>query len=120
MQEVKEGYLEYYGKLMTDREVEELFNAVDISRSGFIDYSEFVVAAMHESQLTSQSKLKAAFHMFDKDGSGKIKPEAIRNLFSIGTCSNEKEQHEVNEIINEINIKHDGVIDFDEFVQMMT
>ena len=49
MEEVKEGYLEYYGKLMTDKEIEDLFNAVDISRSGFIDYSEFVVAAMHES-----------------------------------------------------------------------
>jgi len=121
MEEVKEGYLEYYGKLMTDREVEDLFNAVDISRSGFIDYSEFVVAAMHESQLTSQSKLKAAFHMLDKDGSGKIKPEAIRDVFSIGRSnSNEKEQLEVTEIINEINLKDDGVIDFDEFVQMMT
>jgi len=49
MDEVKEGYLEYYGKLMTDKEVEDLFNAVDISNSGFIEYSEFVVAAMHES-----------------------------------------------------------------------
>lgn len=54
MDEVKKGYLEYYGKLMADKEVEELFNAVDISRSGYIDYSEFVVAAMHESQLYSQ------------------------------------------------------------------
>ena len=47
MQEVKEGYLEHYGKVMSDEEVEEMFNAVDTDKSGFIDYSEFVVAAMN-------------------------------------------------------------------------
>ena len=46
MQEVKEGYLEHYGKIMSDEEVEQMFNAVDTDKSGFIDYSEFVVAAM--------------------------------------------------------------------------
>ena len=29
MEEVKEGYLEHYGKIMSDQEVEEMFNAVD-------------------------------------------------------------------------------------------
>ena len=57
MQEVKEGYLEHYGKVMSDEEVETMFNAVDTDRSGFIDYSEFVVAAMNERQLTSNDKL---------------------------------------------------------------
>jgi len=57
MQEVKEGYLEHYGKVMSDEEVEEMFNAVDTDKSGFIDYSEFVVAAMNERQLTSNDKL---------------------------------------------------------------
>ena len=44
--EVKVGYLEHYGKEMTSEEVMNMFNAVDTDRSGFIDYSEFVVAAM--------------------------------------------------------------------------
>ena len=57
MEEVKEGYLEHYGKVMSDEEVETMFNAVDTDRSGFIDYSEFVVAAMNERQLTSNDKL---------------------------------------------------------------
>jgi len=57
IQEVKEGYLEHYGKIMSDEEVEAMFNAVDTDRSGFIDYSEFVVAAMNERQLTTNDKL---------------------------------------------------------------
>jgi calcium-dependent protein kinase len=49
MKEVKTGYLEHYGKVMSDEEVEAMFNAVDTDKSGFIDYSEFVVAAMNEN-----------------------------------------------------------------------
>lgn len=45
MDEVKEGYLEHYGRIMSDQEVEEMFRAVDTDNSGFIDYTEFVVAA---------------------------------------------------------------------------
>jgi hypothetical protein len=43
-----------------------MFRSVDTDNSGFIDYSEFVVAAMNEKQLLTNEKLQAAFKMFDK------------------------------------------------------
>ena len=45
-----------------------MFQAVDSDNSGFIEYTEFVVAATNQSTITSQEKLQAAFQMFDKDG----------------------------------------------------
>ena len=45
MEEVKVGYLEHYGRIMSDQEVEQMFRSVDTDNSGFIDYTEFVVAA---------------------------------------------------------------------------
>ena len=87
IQEVKEGYLEHYGKIMSDEEVEAMFNSVDTDRSGFIDYSEFVVAAMAENQLTTNEKMQAAFKMFDKDGSGIISGDEIREVLSFGGTS---------------------------------
>lgn len=51
IEEVKEGYIEHYGKAVSDEEVVAMFNEVDMDRSGYIDYSEFVVAAMQQSQL---------------------------------------------------------------------
>ena len=44
----------------------KMFDAVDIDKSGFIDYSEFVVASMNEKQLLTDEKLLSAFKMFDK------------------------------------------------------
>ena len=48
IEEVKDGYREHYGRDMTGTELQAMFNAVDTDHSGFIDYSEFVVAAMHQ------------------------------------------------------------------------
>ena len=61
-----------------------MFDSVDTDKSGFIDYSEFVVAAMNENQLTTNEKMQAAFKMFDKDGSGIISADEIREVLSFG------------------------------------
>ena len=83
-QELKDGYNEHYGRVMSDEEIDKMFAAVDTDHSGFIDFSEFVVAAMQQHQLTSQDKLQAAFRMFDKDGSGIITADEIRDVLSLG------------------------------------
>lgn len=80
MDEVKMGYIEHYGRVMSDEEVEKMFKMVDSDSSGFIDYSEFVVAAMNEKSLTTNDKLQAAFKMFDKDGSGVISADEIKEV----------------------------------------
>jgi calcium-dependent protein kinase len=47
-EEILDGYDKFFGKTMEKEDVLKMFDAVDIDRSGFIDYSEFVVAAMSE------------------------------------------------------------------------
>ena len=103
---------------MTDKELDEMFDAVDTDKSGEIDYSEFVVAAMAQNELNSKEKLRAAFNMFDKDGSGTISHDEIRDVFSSGGV-NSMTKNAIDEIIKEIDINGDGEIDFEEFVEMM-
>ncbi len=45
-QELQDGYNEHYGRIMSDEEIDKMFAAVDTDHSGFVDFSEFVVAAM--------------------------------------------------------------------------
>lgn len=47
-EEVKEGYMAHYGKLISDEEVDRMFSSVDSDKSGYIDYSEFIVASINE------------------------------------------------------------------------
>jgi calcium-dependent protein kinase len=55
--EVKNGYAEYFGKALSDDQVDEMFAKVDADGNGEIEYSEFVVATMNEKNLLSNNKL---------------------------------------------------------------
>lgn len=69
-EEILDGYDKFFGKTMDKEDVLKMFDAVDIDKSGFIDYSEFVVASMNEKQLLTDEKLLSAFKMFDKVSPG--------------------------------------------------
>ena len=116
MEEVKTGYIEHYGRIMSDEDVEKMFKAVDSDNSGFIDYSEFVVAAMNEKQLTTNDKLQAAFKMFDKDGSGVISASEIKEVLGFG---GNLDNAAIDAIIKQVDENGDGEISFEEFVTMM-
>lgn len=68
--EIRQGYGEHFGRAMAEDEVDELFDRIDVDGTGAIEYSEFVVASMHEKSLLTDEKLMSAFKTFDKDGSG--------------------------------------------------
>ena len=55
--EIKAGYAEYFGKNMSDEEIDKMFDAIDADGSGEIEYSEFVVASMNEKTILSSNKL---------------------------------------------------------------
>lgn len=94
--EIMDGYDQFFGKNMDKDDINKMFDAVDIDRSGFIDYSEFVVAAMNEKNLLTNEKLQSAFKMFDKDNSGFISSEEIKEILGFGKTLSEEA---VNEII---------------------
>jgi len=106
--EVKEGYHTHYGKLINDEDIERMFNAVDTDKSGFIDYTEFVVASMNEKALLTNERLTGAFKMFDKDKSGMITPNEIRDVLS--AQENRIPQTVIDAIIKQVDQNGDGEI----------
>lgn len=113
---MKEGWELHFGVSMTDEEVDEMFERIDIDGNGTIDYTEFVVAALEERQLLSNDKLEAAFKMFDADNSGALSPDEIKDVLCFDATVDPKE---IDRIIREVDINGDGEIQFDEFCLMM-
>ena len=89
-EEILDGYENFFGKHLGVQDVEDMFEAVDIDKSGYIDYSEFVIASMNEKQLLTNEKLQAAFNMFDKDGSGMISATEIKQVLGFGKSMSEE------------------------------
>ncbi|CAD0010667.1 unnamed protein product [Aureobasidium pullulans] len=62
--------------------------------------------------------LRAAFAVFDRDGSGTISAEELRNVMkSIGENLSDAE---IDEMIKEADANGDGNIDYDEFAKIMS
>ena len=115
--EIKVGYSKHYGRLISDKEIDFMFDAVDTDQSGFIDYTEFVVAAMNEKILLNNQRLGSAFKMFDKDGSGSITPEEIKAVLQ--SQENKLPEKVIEAIIKQVDANGDGQISFEEFTEMM-
>jgi calcium-dependent protein kinase len=88
----------------------------DADGSGEIDYSEWVVATMDKRKLLSNEKLETAFNLFDKDGSGTISADEIKEVLGVGKNIDEKIW---NDIVMEVDGNGDGEISFTEFKIMM-
>ena len=113
--ELVDGYRKIYGEL-AESEVDKILARVDANGSGEIDYSEWIVATINKEKLLSKDKLKAAFQLFDRDGSGAISAEEVKQILSRGQKIDERVWRDV---IGEVDIDGNGEIDFSEFTQMM-
>ena len=120
--ELIQGFQKYWG--MSEEEVKEkvdiIFANIDTDFNGFIEYEEFVRAAVNPAIFMSQNYLKFAFNYFDRDSSGDITFEEIKKRFSQNSNYNsEKMDTELREIFDKIDINNDGSISFFEFCKMM-
>lgn len=105
-----------FGDSFSDEEIKLILKRVDTDGSGYIDYSEFIAAAMDKKKLLSEEKLEAAFKAFDTDHNGKITAQELKSFLE----SNIKiDISAYKKLIEQVDKNGDGVIDFDEFKDMM-
>ena len=115
-EELLEAYQENMGFETALEEVEKIMKEVDVNGSGFIDYSEFIMASAEKEKLLSKANLDNAFTLFDADGSGKISAAELREILGSGSHMPETVW---NELIREVDLDGDGEISFTEFKEMM-
>lgn len=105
-EEILAGYEEHFGVPISEETVDAMFAAVDIDGNGSIDYTEFVMATMNEKDLITNDRLRSAFRLLDKDGSGAISPEEIKNALGFNSHDNDK----LLKLISEVDENGDGEI----------
>ena len=109
--ELKDGF-EKIGKLYNDKEIDKLFEEIDLDGNGKISYSEFLAAAINKEELLSDERIEKVFKMVDKDKNGKLSIEEIEDVFK---HNKDFDKYEWTELINEVDLNGDGEIDFKEF-----
>jgi Ca2+-binding EF-hand superfamily protein len=75
------------------------------------------VATINKYSILQEEKLKEAFKLFDRDGSGEITASEIKEI--LGSGKKLANEAIFDEIRKEVDVNGDGVISFEEFKQMM-
>ena len=117
--------LQPYKKDISDeqlrKQVDIIFNNIDSDHNGYLEYEEFVRAAIDKDHFLSVNFLQFAFNYFDKDHDGEITLEEVKNKFFLSdkNRNNAKAQEQLQQSFNEIDINGDGKLSFEEFGKMM-
>ena len=96
-------------------EIKELFNSLDTDKNGKIDYTEFIASCLQKKIYLNKERLNEAFSLFDKDNNGVITKDEIMSVLKI----KDGENNEIENLMRDIDKNGDGVINMEEFVELM-
>ena len=99
-------------------DIDIIFNNIDSDNNGYIEYEEFVRAAIDKEMFLNENILKFAFRYFDKDNSGEISYDEIEEVFK-SSVQDGNVKESLSKIISEVDKNGDGIISFEEFVDIM-
>ena len=118
-EELYKGLSEKFKSDTLQQDVEEIYNNLDMDKNGYIEYEEFVRAAVTKEYFVKDNILRFAFRYFDKDNSGEIEYNEIKALFSKSIEDKHHVDEALRQIIKEVDINNDGKINFKEFCVVM-
>ena len=113
------GLSQRYKSQTLKSDVEQIYNNLDMDNNGYIGYEEFVRASVSKEYFVKDNVLRYAFRYFDKDGSGEITLDEIKELFSQSISDKNKIDETLRKIIGEVDNNNDGRISFHEFSIIM-
>ena len=100
-------------------DVRRIYQVLDMNDDGYIEYEEFVRAAVSKEKFMGDNVLRFAFRFFDKDNSGVITFKEIEKVFKKSVTDKKHIEEALRKIINEVDVNKDGTISFEEFSKVM-
>mmetsp|Transcript_27821 Transcript_27821/g.60808 ORF Transcript_27821/g.60808 Transcript_27821/m.60808 type:complete len:553 (+) Transcript_27821:21-1679(+) len=100
---------------ISDAETQNIFAALDSNQDDTIHYSDFLAAMLSKRIALHSDMLRRAFKRFDKDNSGYITAENLRQVLGSNFMGEEAEA-----LIKEADALKDGRISYEEFVAYLS
>jgi len=111
-----ESYTCFFDLDLCEDEIEEIFEQVNFSGTGAIEYSEFAVATMVENGRVNDAMLEQAFKIFDKEDKGYISVKNLKEVLDLGDDMN---NYIIYKIIGQVDKAGHGTINYSDFKDMM-
>ncbi|CAF1147291.1 unnamed protein product [Adineta steineri] len=102
----------------TENLLRKVMREMDADGNGTIEFDEFVkvMGSVYARKLTDD-EMQRAFKCFDKDDSGFITIEELRDV--LRQLNQNTTEKQLKDMVNQLDEDHDGKISYDEFVHML-
>ena len=100
------------------KEIESIFKNIDTDNNNYIEFEEFLKAAVDKKIFLTDSILRFAFNYFDKGNDGEITFEDISVLFKENVKSDDVNSA-LKTIIDEVDKDKDGKVTCQDVCQLM-
>ncbi|CAA3009469.1 calmodulin 3 [Olea europaea subsp. europaea] len=112
--------LEKMGIFITDKELTQMIEKIDVNADGCVDIDEF--DALYQKIMSEKDEdedMRDAFNVFDQNGDGFITVDELKTvLVSLG-LKQRRTAEDCKIMIMKVDVDGDGVVNFSEFNQMM-
>ncbi len=105
MDELKDGVHLIKGCMLTEEDIEMAMNVMDSNKNGYIDYTEFIAACLQSYNYLQENHLKTAFSYFDKDSSGTISLDELKQCLQNEDFTMPEES--IAALLDEVDINND-------------
>ncbi|KAK6138326.1 hypothetical protein DH2020_027910 [Rehmannia glutinosa] len=105
------------GHQIADTDIQILMEAADVDGDGTLNYAEFLAVSVHLRKMANDEHLHKAFAFFDRNESGYIEIEELRDALSDEGDANNEEV--IVAIMHDVDTDKDGRISYEEFAAMM-
>jgi len=111
--------MESLGQRPTDEDVKGMVQEVDVDGNGTIEFNEFLqMMSKKMKEADSEEELREAFRVFDKNQDGFISSAELRHVMT--NLGEKLSDEEVDDMIKEADIDGDGMVNYHEFVTILT
>ena len=121
--DLNKGLCKLLKKSNMEEDAKKIFENLDTGGTNYLEYEEFVRAAIDKKIFLTDEALKMAFSFFDKENKGIITFESILKIFK-GCVKKDKYinlEEELKKIMKDIGIKNEDLsIDFENFSQLLS
>jgi calcium-dependent protein kinase len=114
--ELQRGFQESIGSILGELEMKALMKSIDQDNNGYIEYEEFIQAALGSKALLTHDNLIQAFNVFDIDKSGDITTEEFRKIIG---GEEGVDDGEFQAFLKQIDLKSGESMTFEKFKSLM-
>ncbi|KAJ7961707.1 Calmodulin-like protein [Quillaja saponaria] len=112
--------LKNLGILISDKDLMQLIESIDVNGDGFVDIDEFAVLyEMIMEDKDEEEDMREAFNVFDKNRDGFITMEELRSVLTTLSLKQGRTIEDCRRMIKKVDVDGDGMVNFKEFKQIL-